>query len=88
MEIIGAEALNPQVVLEAGDASWDGLEQRIVQLLEDMMPGEVLEMTSMVAGLGEELAAWCTQLGHLLLGSHVSGQKTTYWVRKEEENRR
>lgn len=79
------DALNPQVLLEAGDTPWDDVHERIVRLVEGMLPGDVLEVTSMVAGLGESLAGWCARVGHLLLGSREADGKTTYWVRKVEE---
>jgi TusA-related sulfurtransferase len=74
----------PHGVLEAGGEPSTALLAAIGRHIQEMHPGQVLEVISGLAGARLDAIAWCHATGHELLALVGSEGEVRFWIRKRE----
>ena len=76
-------------VLEMPSATWDAGEMTSSDVvselplrLQDLRPGEVLQLRALDPGAREYLPAWCRRTGHILVRADPPG----YWIKRKESH--
>jgi TusA-related sulfurtransferase len=72
----------PQSVLEAGGESSTVLLAAIERRLEELAPGQVLEVSAQALAAPIDAVVWCHVTGHRLVGLIVADPVTRIWIRK------
>jgi len=50
--------------------------------MDELAPGEVLEILSLEPSAPVEIVMWCRVMGHKLIRLQEDGEKTHFWIRK------
>ena len=74
----------PQIVLEGGSEALSVLLPVVSYRIEEMAPGQILQIVSHLAEAAGEIAAWCRETGHELLEVLTSRDEVLVWIRKGE----
>ena len=72
----------PYSILEAGGEAVGILLAAIGQSIEDLIPGQVLEVVSSQPLAGEAVRGWCQATGHELIGLVAGFEGEQFWIRK------
>ncbi len=72
----------PQVLLDAGGESWERLGTLVARRMQELAPGEIMEIAGGLSGIVPALQAWCAEQGHALLRLVEDGERTSCWIGK------
>lgn len=88
MEIVPSEAerqrarWRPQAVLDGGGEGEPLLVASIESYLADLVPGQVIEITSHHPTAQAAIRFWSECMGHALLGFCLDGTASCFWIEK------
>lgn len=69
-------------ILEAGGETVDILLTAIARCLDELLPGQVLEVVSSEPLAGEAISGWCRDTGHAL-GRQLAGPDgAQFWIER------
>jgi TusA-related sulfurtransferase len=69
-------------VLDVGGDRATALTRALGQCMNDLLPGEVLQVISHDIASSQDVEEWCMATGHQLLNARDSGQENWFWIRK------
>lgn len=72
----------PQMVLEGGGEEPDILLGAIDRCIDEMAPGQVLQVASSEPAATVAIVDWCRAAGHALTDLFPSQGSTLFWIRK------
>jgi TusA-related sulfurtransferase len=74
--------LLPRIMLEAGGELMSTLGNLAHRRMEELAPGQILELISSEPSTRTRVADWCGAAGHELLRLEIDGDVTRFWIRK------
>lgn len=69
-------------MLEAGGEAVDILLAAIARCLEELLPGQVLEVVSSEPLAGEAISGWCRDTGHALARQLAGAEGGQFWIER------
>jgi TusA-related sulfurtransferase len=72
-------------LIEAGGEVSGVLMAAIARHIEELAPGQVLEVASLVPTARIDAVAWCHVTGHELLALLSDGDGVRFWIRKRPQ---
>lgn len=73
---------SPRAILDAGGESGALLCASLYRCIEEILPGQVMQVISRVLHGRVEVPEWCSMAGHELLGTQEEGNETVFWIRR------
>lgn len=78
------ERPTPHSILEAGGEAIGVLLAAIARSIEELLPGQVLEVVSSHSLAADAVQQWCHETEHELLHLLLDGEDGQFWIRKLE----
>jgi TusA-related sulfurtransferase len=75
-------ARNTSAVLDAGGDSPRELSGSLYRCIDDLLPGQVLEVISRDPASRRNICEWCALTGHRLLWSEKRAGESLCWIEK------
>lgn len=69
-------------ILEAGGEAVENLLAAIAQCIEELLPGQVLEVVSSEPLAGDAISSWCRDTGHALSRQLAGAEGRQFWIER------